>query len=280
MERNQLDLRVASHSDSLEIKDLWIEVFPFDRMFINYYFRVYEPENILVASWKNKVVSMVHFMPCEFFYRGNLFNSGYIFGVATHKDFRGMGLASQLMKKTHQLMKMRGFLYSMLVPASFSLFEYYARFDYKPYFRMTGSHLDLPLWKGGCRKALYNDIEELNLIYENFLYGRSFVKRSNSYWKILIDTEDLIVYPEKGSLRGYCFFSYDKNLVINELFTVDEDAEMRLKGFLRFLAPSARFFSPAADKSGEYSGAIRPIADDLTFLNEPLPSYMNMVFNT
>ena len=55
----------------------------------------------------------------------------YIYGVATFKKYRGMGIAGMLLGKAHSRLKEMGYDAAILVPAEPSLFPFYEKIGYK-----------------------------------------------------------------------------------------------------------------------------------------------------
>ena len=55
----------------------------------------------------------------------------YLYGVATHPDFRGRGLCRALMADTHALLSRQGYAGSLLVPQQEGLRKMYASFGYE-----------------------------------------------------------------------------------------------------------------------------------------------------
>lgn len=62
---------------------------------------------------------------------------GYVYGVATAKAFRGRGVCHALMDGIHSTLAQRGYAGTILVPASESLFSFYASMGYETFCGLT-----------------------------------------------------------------------------------------------------------------------------------------------
>lgn len=55
----------------------------------------------------------------------------YLYGVATHPEFRNRGLCRELMRKTHALLRQQGYAGAILVPGGEALREMYGKMGYR-----------------------------------------------------------------------------------------------------------------------------------------------------
>ncbi len=273
-------IRTASPGDLAGIASLWNQAFPGDETFLKYYLERFVPDDVLVFSGNEGIVSMLHIIPSNLFTFDGPVECGYVFSVATHPDYRGKGIASAVVNEAHTVMKKRGMAASILVPKNEPLFDFYARLGYLPYFKSDLSSIPLVAAESNCRIAVYDDIAQMSSIYENSLKDRVHLSRTAEYWKILLDTEDCAVCLSADGVCGYCFFSDNEGLTVNELFTVSTAAELSLLAFLGGLSGKAFITHPCSTSSGRYMGMIKFFDGfELPAVTEQAP-YMNMVFNT
>lgn len=270
-------IRQANRGDLEQIRELWLESFPCDNLFVSYYLTLCRTENILIYEENGELLSMLHFLNGWMKIGTDRERAAYIFGVATAIRARGRGLATMVLEELHRRLEPE-YRYSLLVPQNESLQKFYKRTGYLPYFKIAEERVTLPVWHGRCRKAHYNDIPQLSEIYEKNLADRPHLMREREFWQILLDIEDLIVYPDKGKILGYCFFSFRKELRIYELFTT-EDVSDKLLGYLRFLSNKAIRHIPSNSIEDPVLGMIRPLGKGKIPQKRNM-AYMHMVFNT
>lgn len=108
------------------LKRLWKTVFGDSDSFLDAFFRLaYSPDRCQYLEEGGDVVSVLYWFDCSF-EGGKL---AYIYAVATHPEHRGKGLASRLLRQTHDLLKAQGYAGAVLKPAK-GLFPFYERLGY------------------------------------------------------------------------------------------------------------------------------------------------------
>lgn len=117
------------HPDEIACKKLWQTVFGDDEQFIDsFLMRYYSRHGMLTAACEGRTAAMLHLLPFE----SELGRTTYIYGVATAPEFRGRGLASQLMREAMQLIATRGDDAALLIPTPGEewLHGFYGRFGF------------------------------------------------------------------------------------------------------------------------------------------------------
>lgn len=110
------------------LRQLWQEAFGDPEDFIDLFFREgYSPDRCHCLEENGVPASALYWFDCWLKSR----RLAYIYGVATLKSHRGKGLAGQLLRQTHELLRSRGYAGVILVPAEHSLFDYYRKFGYE-----------------------------------------------------------------------------------------------------------------------------------------------------
>lgn len=113
---------IERESVDFQILDLWQRVFGDDDSFVTTYLNGYsKPENRVVEVQDGAVVSMVHIPQ----FRSRYGTVGYIYGVATEASYRGSGYATKLTNKALDLMRSRGDVMAVVIPADQKLRENY-----------------------------------------------------------------------------------------------------------------------------------------------------------
>lgn len=114
------------------LKRLWKTVFGDPDSFIDTFFDIaFSPERCRFIEENGEVICALYWFDCEYEF-GKL---AYIYAVATHPNYRGKGLASQLLKDTHTHLKALGYSGAVLKPAK-GLFPFYERLGY-----VTSGHI-------------------------------------------------------------------------------------------------------------------------------------------
>lgn len=131
----------SMHAD---IKALWKQTFGDSDAFLNHYFQnMYSDETMLVCVEDDEeVVAMMTMLPITLQSGKLTFPARYIYAVATAQDWRGLGISTSLMEQALEEMKDEGIAAAMLVPAHFSLFEFYERQGFETAFYV--SELSVP----------------------------------------------------------------------------------------------------------------------------------------
>ncbi len=98
-----------------------------DKRFVDLYFekRYTDDDNVFIEK-DGKVVSALQLISYPFSYYGKTIGCAYLSGCATDPDYRSQGLMSNLIAKTLRKAKADGSCFAALIPASESLFNYYA----------------------------------------------------------------------------------------------------------------------------------------------------------
>lgn len=130
-----------------ETRVLWDKCFSEeDKRFVDFYFekRYNENDNIFIEK-DGKVVSALQLISYPFSYYGKTIGCSYLSGCCTDPDYRSQGLMNDLIIKALKQAKNNGACFAALIPASESLFNYYAgtnfvtTFDYSK-IRINLSH--------------------------------------------------------------------------------------------------------------------------------------------
>lgn len=119
---------IRLHPDEAACKKLWIEVFGDEEEADAFLIRHYAPRHMLSVECEGRMAAMLHLLPFE----SELGRTSYIYGVATHPDFRGRGFASQLMHEALRRCDERGDDAVLLIPAPGEawLRDFYGRFGF------------------------------------------------------------------------------------------------------------------------------------------------------
>ena len=126
-----------------KIKQLWKTCFEDTPEFVDLYFdlRYTNDVNLCIESG-DEVLAALQLLSYPMTYAGQTVPTAYVSGACTHPDYRGKGVMRELLAEAFSRMHAQGVMLSTLIPATPSLFRYYARSGYADVFRYAST-----LWK-------------------------------------------------------------------------------------------------------------------------------------
>lgn len=224
-------LRKCNANDLPQILELWNAIFDEDDNFTKWYFdNIFKPEYTIAVFEDDKLISMLQMLPYEIKDFGKV---SYIFGACTYPEHRGKGLMAQLIAFSEKLDREADVTASILIPQEKSLFDFYKRFGYEPYFKINSKEY----FKQNKKDYSYTfskidskDIPLLNQAYEYSLSGTYFVIRDENCWAKQIDmfrslNGNVFCLMDNEKLIAYAFVWNDNSIVIQELWGIDNDTK-------------------------------------------------------
>lgn len=117
-------MRYLNKGEEHKIRDLYKQSFDDSDKFIDYYFQERIHKNhILVEEKEDEIVSMLSIVPKRIRIRGELYDIGYIFAVATKEDYKNMGIMKNLLSKCLKDMDTVQRYFTFLLTSNFSYYE-------------------------------------------------------------------------------------------------------------------------------------------------------------
>ncbi len=216
-----MEISSASQGDTRELMELWDICFPGDGAFRSFFFsEIYDPSSALVCREGGKIGAMLHIIPMEIELLGDRLKLGYIYGVGTHPEERGRGLAAKLVDTALFRLNMARVPLCALVPQEESLFGYYARFGFSPRFRLRRTEIARRVDPDySIRQAGIGDIGELDAIYEKAFEGLAHMKRSKEHWRLLLMEAEragggAVIAESGGGAKGFAVYNEQERMVI------------------------------------------------------------------
>ncbi|MCM1151762.1 MAG: GNAT family N-acetyltransferase [Alistipes sp.] len=120
---------IRLHPDEIACKELWQKAFGDEEEFVDsFLMRYYSRRRMLGVERDGRLAAMLHILPFE----SELGRTSYIYGVATDPEYRGRGLASQLLHEALQRCDERGDDATILIPTPGEawLRDFYGRFGF------------------------------------------------------------------------------------------------------------------------------------------------------
>ncbi len=121
-----------------ECRALWMEVFGDSREDVDrFLIDVHRDENLLTHSEKGRVVAMLNIVELQTDYGP----TAYLYAIATAAEWRGRGMASELIRRAIAIARERGYGAVMLIPVDEKLVEYYKHFGFgEPSYKLDFSN--------------------------------------------------------------------------------------------------------------------------------------------
>ncbi len=225
----------AMHAD---IKALWKQTFGDSDAFLNHYFQnLYSDDTMLVCVEDDEeVVAMMTMLPITLQSGSLTFPARYIYAVATASEWRGLGISTSLMEQAVDEMKDDGVAAAMLVPAHFSLFEFYERQGFETAFYVSETTVKadvLPEAEGEILPLTASELYDFrNRLFSN---SRLFARWDEKALSYIIESTNLFggfaLKFKSAEAEGYAFASLDDNVCyVKELglFGMDKNTALAL----------------------------------------------------
>ncbi|MGI6066379.1 MAG: GNAT family N-acetyltransferase [Bacillota bacterium] len=129
------EVRLAGKDEGEVIrqKEIWKLCFGDSDSFIDFFFEhKYKEDETVLLLHDGEVNARLTMLPVQIVAaRRHSFNTAMLYGIATHPDYQGRGLATRMMSFTHQYLKEKNNAFSVLVPAEKHLFDFYRKQGYE-----------------------------------------------------------------------------------------------------------------------------------------------------
>lgn len=277
-------VRHGEENDFEQLHELWEICFPEAPEFNVFFFeRMYNTCAVRLISCLGEIAAALYVFPYSFIKKGQTELKGYyIYGVGTHPEMRGRGLAGILLNETLKEARECGMDLCMLVPQNEGLFAFYEKFGFLPAFGMQEKlyHASASGEKN-VRKACATDIESINAIYEACFGDKLHVKRTYEEWKLLIEEFELsgggiYLLEECGKPVSYGTYAEENGrATVREIATEDDKyVDAVLEGIARVSDKSdINIFMPCGEVC---YGSVCPLsqaAEEFDFKD----AYMNLM---
>ena len=121
-----IEFRHPRTEDENSLRELFTEAFE-DAAFTDLFFKLgFSPDRCL-AVFEGSLLAALHWFDCRLDGK----KAAYIYGIATTRAHRGLGIGSKLIRAALEELNATGYEAILLVPAEASLFGYYERFGFR-----------------------------------------------------------------------------------------------------------------------------------------------------
>lgn len=176
------------------------------------------------------LVASLYLVPCSITTENGIKNGHYLYAAATLPEFRKQGIMKNLINFALDDAKKQGHVFSALLPANNSLYDFYKKFGYKSVF--SASHLTLSreeLAKFLGENSLYTKnitINENSILFDNISQLRFNICKD--YYGTIIWKKDVLSFAVKGAglskgkiiYNEYGYFIYIRS-TMDEVFVTE-----------------------------------------------------------
>ncbi|MCQ2606923.1 MAG: GNAT family N-acetyltransferase [Bacteroidales bacterium] len=114
-------------------EQLWKHCFGDSDEFIQFYFNTKYQEKNTFTKYDNKnIISVLQAIPYTISINGSTYSAAYISGACTHPEYRNQHCMSELLTETISELKKRNIAIVFLIPQEQWLYDFYAKFGFKP----------------------------------------------------------------------------------------------------------------------------------------------------
>ena len=132
-----VEYKIAQSVHLESLKELYSSSFSVSKSMTEHFFcNKFNQTNCAVCLVDGEVAAALHMFDTYIFKDLKMYPVYYIYAVATFKKFRGKGYMKSLINYSNSLALKKGQLYSLLLPASESLYKFYEGLGYKKFFKV------------------------------------------------------------------------------------------------------------------------------------------------
>lgn len=121
-------MKLSPETIKQQTREVWHSCFHDTEDFMDLYFsEKYTDENNLTVLQDKKVAAAMQLLPYRLTLFGTQMHGGYVSGLATLPQYRGRGLAEELLRTSHQRLFREGAAVCFLIPGDAELRNFYAK---------------------------------------------------------------------------------------------------------------------------------------------------------
>lgn len=130
-----VQIRIAKEAETADLQKIWYACFDDSADYVDFFFRRRPPDCLTVTAEKNgAAVGAAYLLPASVRDGGALRRAFYLYALGVLPDFRGLGIASEMMRRSFAFAEEEDAVL-FLSPASPDLAAYYARLGMTPTYR-------------------------------------------------------------------------------------------------------------------------------------------------
>lgn len=222
---DKVEIRTISSNAELEqVYELWENVFSEKKAFFQRRLELgndYDYQTTWIAKVNGKITASVQIFPYFTFYEDTILKVGGIGNVATHPDYRGMGLTHTILNRQTDWMRANGFDLSLLSTGINSFYKKVGWHTVEETSYRIAKVPELPDFNYHIEELSKVDIEDIKVLYHEFAKKSIGTRiRSSDYWEGQLRDENysnFLVAKEREKVVAYLrYYCSNRNIDIRE----------------------------------------------------------------
>ncbi len=266
-----MEIRLVKPEDLDDLKEIWRMSFGDPDSFIDFYFQTRDwLSETAVLLEDGKAVSMLTMIPVDMVdEKGGICSAAMLYAIATHPDYQKRGFADRLIEFSNQDLLSKQVAVTLLVPASESLFGFYAKQGYRDGFYVREAFMsrgDIDQLQGENRPCRVVPVKpmEYNAMRRKLLEGHPYLSYRDdeiAFQKKLAVMFDTDVYAIVVGDAAGCFYAErisEEEVIVKELLISDQYLIPAVKRIAELL-PATKYVIRTPSHTGEaLGGRTRP----------------------
>ncbi len=275
-------LRFSTNNDRDELKKLYNICFPGESDFCSRYFEFVYPKTKCIVFDNGSIVAMAHLIDIEIEAYENVFKGAYLYAVATLPEFRGRGIAANILKFAENHCIGNGYDFLCLIPQKESLFEFYKKFGFEKGLYVSNARLNIL----ECEASGFSVVKSSDYTAALKIYNSNpclkLTRSADDFLKIQrVYNTEFYYFVNEGELPAYLLGEAD-----GDVFEAYEavGSEQNIKTLTALVAKqnccTSAVVTTAPNVFNEaVLGSVKPLTKEAEKLFETKKVYANLLFN-
>lgn len=136
-------IKFATENDRKRIIDLWMQSFGDKRQSVEQFLQYFPCNKVLGYYVDGEIASFMFLLEVDICFRDKKYRANYIYALCTSPEFRSRGYAASLVEFSKKYSAEKGVAYTLIRPASPSLFSYYLEMGFEREYRRIKKNLTI-----------------------------------------------------------------------------------------------------------------------------------------
>ncbi len=235
-----MEFRILKNNEKKRIRTLYEEVFNDSKYFLDYYFGNYIENTInFVCECKGEIVGMATIHPKKLMICDRMVQVGYVYAVATKKEYRGRGIMRRIMDEIFVYALEANYEYLYLIPANPSIYiglGYKLLREKKEFVIIKEQIEDVKLEGKEIFKVREENIPDCLKFMSNFYENRVsiFYEKANfeeMMKRLSINNSGIYCIFDSicDKILGLAFIEDDEKIIINDLICCKDAENLSMK---------------------------------------------------
>ncbi|MDO9534017.1 MAG: GNAT family N-acetyltransferase [Bacillota bacterium] len=128
-----IEIRLANKGEIIRQKEIWRASFGDNERYIDFYYaNRYREEETLLLLQDERIAAMLTMLPVKIFVSDlRSYNSTMLYAIATDPNYQLQGFATRLLEYAHHYLQGKNNIFTLLVPTTKQLFDFYGKQGYQ-----------------------------------------------------------------------------------------------------------------------------------------------------